>query len=347
MGPSNKSPEVWRKMWIAGSSVVLAALSFGAAFAETAERPPIYTYTQTYGPYGLQADTLQQMPAGLVPVTFEEPVWVVGYSTEIHSPSELPSRELHCHSLMMGWDEWTHMPAAGQPFKGVFSDGYTPSLVFPMGYGLYFEAGEALDLMPMFNNRQPSELEAELAVSIDFIRAAEAPAGLTPLYSAIVAIDDSRLYMVAPGKSTREREFQLPYHGEIHAIGIHIHPYGDQVEIFNQSRGTKVWTAVGRRDEDGRLQRMPFLSSPEGYRFGPEDRFLLRATYDNPTDVEQDAMAGLFIFFSTEDGKLPIIEGSAPEADGADGAGHDGMDHGGMGHGGMGHDEPGQPENRD
>ncbi|MEE8524556.1 MAG: hypothetical protein V3T72_11545 [Thermoanaerobaculia bacterium] len=314
MGPKNRAPQEWRNIWRAGCSAgVLAALSWGAAFAEPAERPPIHTYTQTYGPYDLEADALQQMPAGLVPVKFDQAVWVVGYTTEITSSSELPSRDLHCHTMMMGWDEWTHMPATGQPFKGVFSDGFTPSLRFPEGYGIYFEAGEEIELMPMFNNRQPSGIAAEIAVSIDFIPAAEAPEGLQPLYSAVAAIDNSRMYMVPPGASTREREFQLPYHGEMHAIGVHIHPYGDKVEVLNLTRGTKVWTAVGKRDDDGRLLGMPFLSSTEGYRFGPEDRFVLRATYENSTDVEQDAMTGLFIFFSTEDGKMPVLQDHAPD----------------------------------
>jgi hypothetical protein len=326
-------PQDWRKRRrTACAAGVLLAMACGAAFAEPSEHPSIYTYTQTYGPYGLQADTLQQMPAGLVPLKFDEPVWVVGYSTAIHSPSELPSRELHCHSLMMGWDEWTHMPNAGQPFKGVFSDGYTPSLRFPMGFGIYFDAGESVDLMPMFNNRQSSGLEAELEVSIDFIRAADLPGGLTPLYSAIAAIDDSRLYMVPPGTSTREREFQLSYHGVLHAAAIHIHPYGDKVELVDLGRGTVVWSAIGKRGKDGRLLEMPVLSSSAGYPFGPEDRFLLRATYENPTDVEQDAMAGLFLFFSTEDGKLPQAgSAGAPPASDRDGMGHDGMGHGGHG----------------
>jgi hypothetical protein len=331
-------PPPWRKIWRTGCAAgALAAASWATASAETHDRPVIFTYSQTYGPYGLAADTLQQMPAGLVPLKFDEPVWVVGYTTKITSESELPSRELHCHSLMMGWDEWTHMPTAGQPFKGVFSDGYTPTLTFPPGFGIYFDAGESVDLMPMFNNRQAAGLEAALDVSIDFIRAADVPQGLTPLYSAIAAIDDSRLYMVPPGTSSREREFQLLFHGEIHAVGIHIHPYGHQVELVDLNRGTRVWNAIGKRDENGRLLEMPFLSAAEGYRFGPEDRFLLRATYDNPTDVEQDAMAGLFLFFSTEDGTLPSseggAEGSAPE--------HGGMEHGGTEHGGTEHGDHG------
>ncbi len=295
------------------SAAVLTALLWLAPVAaetEPGDRPAIYTHTTTYGPYDLKADTLQQMPAGLVPLSFDEPVWVVGYSTEITSDGERPSRELHCHTVMMEWDEWSHLPAIGQPFKGVFSDGYTRQVILPPGYGIYFDAGETIDLMPMFNNRQSDSFSAEMSVSVHFLRAAEAPPDIIPLYSTIIAIEDSRLYMVPPGISSREVRFQLPYYGEMHAIGVHIHPYGHQIEVLNETRGNQVWNAVGKRGDDGRLLEMPFLSTAEGYPFGPEDRFLLRATYDNSSDVEQDAMAGLFIFFSTEDGKMPVIEGA-------------------------------------
>ena len=43
----------------------------------------------------------------------------------------------------------------------------------------------------------------------------------------------------------------------------------------------------------------------DGYPIRRGDRYRLQATYDNPTSVEQDAMAGVFVFFATADGKMP------------------------------------------
>ena len=107
------------------------------------------------------------------------------------------------------------------------------------------------------------------------------------------------------GEDLREREFRIPYAGTIHAMGVHIHPYGREIALINKSRDETVWSSVGNVGPDGQLIDMPFYSNAEGYRFSSEDRFAIRARYFNPTEVEQDAMAGLFIFFATEDGKLP------------------------------------------
>lgn len=294
---------------IGGWTVFLALASASVAAAQSSRSgPDIYTASSTHGPYALEAMSLQQMPDGYVPIKFDEPVWVVGYSTKVGGVAEQPSRELHCHTMMMTRERWLEFPVAGQPFRGLYSDGYTSSLTLPPGFGIYFEAGEQLDFMPMFNNRDPSKTEASLGVEIHFIRAEEVE-GLVPLYSAVAAVDDSKVYMVPPGGNVREKEFRLPYQGEIHAMGVHVHPYGRSVELINLARDSEVvWRAVGALDDQGRLVSMPFYSRRVGYAFGPEDRFLLRATYDNPTDVEQDAMAGIFMFFSTEDGKPPVYQ---------------------------------------
>ncbi len=52
-------------------------------------------------------------------------------------------------------------------------------------------------------------------------------------------------------------------------------------------------------------------------------RYLLRATYDNPTQQPQDAMAGLFILFSTQDGRMPLPTTPAAENTEADSGHHD------------------------
>ena len=63
-----------------------------------------------------------------------------------------------------------------------------------------------------------------------------------------------------------------------------------------QNRG--VWKAIGARGDDGRLISMPTYKNPNGYEVGPDDRFKLVATYDNPTAERVDAMAGIFVFYS-------------------------------------------------
>lgn len=291
----------------------LALLSFfclsGLLSANTASKlPQVYTAAQTYGPFSLASEQLQQMPAGIKPVRFEEATWLVGYSTEvIDGQGAAMPREMHCHTMMMTsmGTQGSHHEMNATPFKGVYSDGYTPAIKLPPGFGIFFDAGESLDLAPMFNNRANESIDASMRVEAHFVLDSELSQPLTPLYSTIQSVAAPHLYMVPPGEDVRELEISMPYDGTIHAMGVHIHPYGRAIELIESDSGKTVWKSVGEVGDDGRLLRMPFYSSVEGYTFKADQRFLLRATYDNVTDQEQDAMAGLFIFFSTPDGKAP------------------------------------------
>ena len=290
-----------------GLSLTLAfALIASTAFADSVK---VYSSTQTFGPYDLDGEKLQQMPAGFVPIQFEEPVWIVGYSTEmVDAEGEQLSNDLHCHTILAApiVERWQAHQLNGRPFRGLYTDGFTRRIVLPEGFGLFVPGGEHLELQPMFNNRDDARVAAGMAITAHFVRAGDLPEPLTPLYTTVAAVADPHLYMVAPGEDVREREFRIPYSGTIHAMGVHIHPYGREIALINKSHDDEiVWSSVGEVGPDGQLINMPFYSSQQGYRFTPEDRFAIRARYFNPTEVEQDAMAGLFLFFATDDGKLP------------------------------------------
>ena len=288
------------------TTAVLVALTMSASVSSAGVR--VFSSEQVLGPYSLNGEGLQQMPGGVIPLEFEEAVWILGYSTKIvdDEGSEL-GRDLQCHSMMVSpLDEsWKGSAHNGTPFEGFFSDGFTPKLILPQGFGVFLDDGESLELSPMFNNRSPDPVSASMKVTVDFVRQRDLTEPLRPLFATVGTVTDPFLYMVPPGEDVRERQYRFPYAGVIHAMGVHIHPYGRSFELINLTRGETVWLADGTHGEDGRLTEMPFYSSATGYSFTPEDRFLLRATYYNPTDVEQDAMAGLFFFFSTIDDKLP------------------------------------------
>ena len=292
--------------WAVQALIVCILLALTSPLA--AEGLKVFSSTQTFGPYQLDEERLQQMPAGFVPIQFEDPVWVVGYSAEIiNSEGKALSNDLHCHTMLTSpiTEKWQEHQLNGRPFKGLYTDGFTRRIVLPKGFGLFIDGGESLELQPMFNNRGDSEISAAMAVTAHFVHDKDLTEPLTPLFSTVAVVADPHLYMVAPGEDVREREFRIPYAGVIHAMGVHIHPYGREIKLINKSRGETVWSSVGTVGADGQLIEMPFYSNTEGYPFSPEDRFAIRAKYFNTTDVEQDAMAGLFIFFATEDGKLP------------------------------------------
>lgn len=284
------------------------SLALGLASAP-AEGLKVYSSTLIFGPWELEQDRLRQMPAGYVPVQFEEPVWIVGYSTEIvDAKGEKLSNDLHCHTLLATpiVERWKGHALDGRPFEGLYTDPFTRRIVLPEGFGLFIAGGEHFELQPTFNNRSDRLVSAGMAITAHFVKADDLAEPLTPLFTTVAAVADLDLYTVAPGEDVREHDFRIPYAGTIHGMGVHLHAYGREIELINKSRKNEtVWKSVGNVGADGQLIDMPFYSSSEGYRFSPDDRFALRARYFNPTDVEQDAMAGLFIFFATEDGKLP------------------------------------------
>jgi hypothetical protein len=285
------------RLWTAISLVLgFVALSFAQDRAPKGAADLVETLVHSYGPFDLKASTLQQVPA-VMAITFPEDMWLVGYHTKIVDGSgrQLP-RELQCHTFI-----GTSMPQhhSHENVTGIFSDGYTPGVDLPPGFGIFFRAGEKVIWNPMFNNRNTEKAAAAMRIELNVIRGKNLPRGLKPLVTTFRTIRGSTdLYMVSPGRDVRETTFELPGVSKIHVIGTHMHPYGASIELINLTRNQSVWKAVGMLGKDGRLETMPVYINSEGYAVAPEDRFKLVATYENPTSQAVDAMAGVFILYS-------------------------------------------------
>ena len=256
-----------------------------------------------YGPFELKAESLQQVPP-LMEFTFPEDLWLVGYEIGlIDRAGNSASRELQCHTFL-----GTSMPAhhSHEEVAGIFSDGYTPKVDLPLGFGIFFRAGEKIIWNPMFNNRSPQQAVASMRLTLNIVRARNLGGlKLKALKTTFRTIKDpTDLYFVSPGEDIRETTFNLPFKGKLHVIGTHIHPFGISIELINLTRNESVWKAVGKKDEHGRLVAMPVYSTVEGYSVGPEDRLKIVAVYRNPTQERVDAMAGVFILYSTQPSEL-------------------------------------------
>jgi hypothetical protein len=230
-------------------------------------------------------------------MSFPDDLWLVGYHTQIVDASGTPMPvELQCHTFI-----GTGLPShhSREVVEGIFSDGYTPGLDLPPGFGIPVKAGEKLLWTPMFNNRTMDQVRAAMKIELTVVRAHEAPEGLKPLRTTFRSVQDQAdLYMVPPGGDIRSRTFLLPFVGKIHVMGTHIHPYGVSIELVNLTRGESVWKAVGQRAADGKLVRMPVYTNVNGYSVEPGDRFKLTAVYENPTKHPVDAMAGIFVLYA-------------------------------------------------
>jgi hypothetical protein len=170
----------------------------------------------------------------------------------------------------------------------------------PPGFGVRLSPEDNLEWMPMFNNRGVAPVQVRMRCELRVIREKNLIQRLRRLYSSLYSVKSPHLYFVEPGRHTQEAAFELPFDGRIHFIGTHIHPYGEAIALYNESRNELVWRGSKKTDSAGRMVGMEVYSSIEGYPVKAFDSFKLVSTYDNSTGKPVDAMAGVFLFYTRE-----------------------------------------------
>jgi len=256
----------------------------------------------------LAGGRLKATESGDFRITFPEPIWLLGLETKIVTPgSGEVLDELNCHTFLKAeaTEDWwkTEEGVIGQhtdPFKGMYTDGYTQALKTPEGFGIYYGTDEPVEFVPRFNNRSVDPFDASVEAKVEYILASELNEPLTPLYSVFLSVVHPMLYLVEPGGNVREREYRFPVDGTIHMMGVHVHPYARSIELINGTRDESVWLAEAELDAEGMVREMPIYSSSEGYRVSSDETYTLRVTYGNPTEETQDAMGGLAVFFAPD-----------------------------------------------
>jgi hypothetical protein len=232
-----------------------------------------------------------------------EPVWVIGYKTEIFdSASKEPRENFLCHTFFGDGSVEQHSAEEGGPpeRKAIYTDSFTHEVKLPEGFGLHLTPDDNLEWMPMFNNRGDSAAEVGMRARIQVIRQKDLVTPLRPLYAALYSVHLPHLYFVPPGGDEQEMTFDLPFEGRIHFIGTHIHPYAESIEVFNVSRNEQVWKSEKKTDAAGSMKGLTVYSSVEGYPVEILETFRLKVVYANPTGKPIDAMAGVFILYSRE-----------------------------------------------
>lgn len=224
---------------------------------------------------------------------FAEPVWVIGYKTEIlDAQGKSPSENYLCHTF---FGDQRVDQRQDLELKGIYSDAFTPEVRLPDGFGIPLAPDERLHWMPMFNNRGEQPVRVAMKVVLTVIRAKDLKRPLKPLYATLRSVETPHLYFVPPGRDERQVTFELPFDGSIHFLGTHIHPYGVSLELYNVSRREKVWKGTRKDDAGGAME---VYSNAEGYPIRSGETYKITATYDNPTGDKIDAMAGLFMLYS-------------------------------------------------
>jgi hypothetical protein len=225
-----------------------------------------------------------------------EPVWIIGYRTEILDAKGRPPRENYlCHTFFGDQRVTQHQD---QELKGIYSDAFTPEVRLPDGFGILLSPDESLHWMPMFNNRDQQPTRVAMKTMLLLIRDKDVKKPLTPLYSTLRSVAVPHLFFVPPGRHEKNTTFELPFDGKIHFLGTHMHPHGVSIELFNVTRRERVWKGSRRLDNKGRMVAMEVYSSGDGYPVHAGEAYRVTAVYDNPTRAPIDAMAGLFMLYS-------------------------------------------------
>jgi hypothetical protein len=236
------------------------------------------------------------LPQAIRNFRITEPVWIIGYRTEILDSQGRPPRENYlCHTFFGDQRVTQHQD---QELKGIYSDAFTPEVRLPDGFGIRLTPDESLNWMPMFNNRDQQPTRVAMNTVLLVIRDKDVKKPLTPLYSTLRSVAVPHLFFVPPGRHEKSTTFESPFDGKIHFLGTHIHPHGVSIELFNVSRREQVWKGSRRLDNKGRMVGMEVYSSAEGYPVRAGEAYRVTAVYDNPTRAPIDAMAGLFMVYS-------------------------------------------------
>jgi hypothetical protein len=227
---------------------------------------------------------------------FAEPVWIIGYQTEVLDAKDAPPRENYlCHTFFGDQRVTQH---DDREMLALYSDAFTPRVRLPDGFGFRLAAGEPLHWMPLFNNRQDQPARIRMRAVISVIREKDRSKPIRPLYSTLRSVHTPHLFFVQPGRHEFQKSFEAPFDGSIHFIGTHIHPHGVTVELYDITHSRLIWRSKRKVDAAGQLIEMDTFGSDSGYPVSAGDTFRITAVYDNPTGSPIDAMAGLFISYT-------------------------------------------------
>jgi hypothetical protein len=244
----------------------------------------------------LPPKVLAHSPSGTMrQLHFSENVWVIGYQTSISdAEGQALIGNYICHTLFC---DQRAVQRQDQRMRALYSDGFTRGFVLPEGYAVPFSQVDSVHFMPMFNNRTDHPLQVRMNIELRLIREKDLRKPLHPLYSTLRSVHMPHLYFVPPNRHEQQITFELPFEGNIHFIGTHIHPHAESIALFDVSHGQKVWRGI-TKSEPGSSEVMETYSSAKGYPVHPGDIFRLSSVYNNPTSTNIDAMSAVFVYYS-------------------------------------------------
>lgn len=107
-------------------------------------------------------------------------------------------------------------------------------------------------------------------------------------------------WVVEPGPMTNQtlvtKMLKLKYDTTIHVIDVHLHPFGEWIELRDLTTQETLFRAEAEQREDAvGLARVQSYVSREGIPVHADHEYALVTHYDNTSGTEQDAMALVYV----------------------------------------------------
>jgi tetratricopeptide (TPR) repeat protein len=88
----------------------------------------------------------------------------------------------------------------------------------------------------------------------------------------------------------------LRHDTRIHSIDVHLHPFGEWIELRDLTTGETLFRSEARQVADGiGLESVQSYRSEEGIPVYRDHQYAIAASYDNTSGVESDAMAVMYL----------------------------------------------------
>ena len=235
-------------------------------------------------------------PFRVNPFSREEDVWVTNWhSNTENEQGEREPDDIHCHAIF-AMDPVLQDDA--QDFRGLFTDGFSPAFTLPEGFAVRIRKNERMMFQPMFNNRRPTTRVARMRLLVDYVPDSKRTREYTELRASVLRVSKRDLYWVEPGQiDRRQREVGAPFQGRIHAIGAHLHPYGELVEMERIRDGHVIASLRMHHAKKLEEERLDILHFPKGLYVRRGEMLRILTVYNNTSDEKIDAMGGLYVLY--------------------------------------------------
>jgi len=196
----------------------------------------------------------------------------------------------------------------------------TSGITLPEGFAVVYNSNQSLGItgMALNNNPRGEDQKVRYEIDIDYWEARDAKnLPIQPLEVLWVPLVPARSqpvdtlsmhWIVPPGTHVYNSDPEtqklfdiLPDRARVHFIAIHLHAFGEWVELHDLTTGQTIWRGQAVTDSDLRyIRHIDHYSSTEGLILYHDHEYEIRTGYSNPLSESIDAMATMRMFYRAE-----------------------------------------------